>query len=183
MNKSNFMRELLSWVKTILIAIVIVVICRQFLFLPVTVSGSSMLPTFDDRNKIIVSKISEIEHFDNVVFQSPSTDVNYIKRVIGLPGDTLEIKNDILYINGKEHIETYLSENKDQLGTNETLTEDFTLKDITGKSKVPEGSLFVLGDNRQDSEDSREFGFISENSIIGEVKFRYFPLKEMGQPK
>ncbi|MBM7691431.1 signal peptidase I [Peribacillus deserti] len=82
----NIKREVYSWGKSILFALFIVWFCRQFIFVPVSVQGESMVPTFDDKNKIIVAKISKIDHFDLVVFSSPVSDENHIKRVIGLPG-------------------------------------------------------------------------------------------------
>ena len=104
----------------------------------------------------------------------------YIKRVIGLPGDTVEMKDDVLYINGKDMEEPYLEEIKEDL-IFDKLTGDFTLTEITGESaKVPEGSIFVMGDNRLFSKDSRFFGFVSDDAIIGEVKFRLFPLNKIG---
>lgn len=181
MEKNVVVKEIFSWMKAILLAVVIVFVCRQFLFTPITVSGESMMPTFEDQNKVIVSKISKIERFDTIVFKSNFTESEYIiKRVIGLPGDTIEMKNDVLYVNGKEYKEPYLQEYKDELNQGETLTEDFTLSQKTGKSVVPEGSLFVLGDNRESSSDSRVFGFIKDDSVLGEVKFRFFPFNEIG---
>ncbi|MFD2445378.1 signal peptidase I [Bacillus sp. CGMCC 1.16607] len=175
--KENTKKELYSWAKSILFAAVITFICRQFIFTPVTVLGQSMEPTFEENNKVVVSKISKIEHFDMIVFHSPFTDDEYlIKRVIGLPGDSLEVKNDVLYINGKKYSEPYLQSNKEAILPEEKLTEDF-------KAKVPKNSLFVMGDNRLKSGDSRRFGFISKDSIIGEVKMRIFPLEEIGIPK
>ena len=180
--KENIKQEGSSWVKTILVAFIVAFICREFLFAPTIVRGESMEPTFEDQNKVILSKISEIQRFDMIVFHAPDSDERYIKRVIGLPGDSIEVKDDVLYINGKIYEEPYLEGNKDAdlLGK---LTGDFTLEDLTGKSTVPQHSLFVLGDNRLNSKDSRIFGFISENSVIGEVKFRFYPLKEIGIPK
>ncbi|MEH6944786.1 signal peptidase I [Bacillus sp. JJ722] len=181
MEKNVVVKEIFSWMKAILLAVGLVFICRQFLFTPITVSGPSMMPTFEDQNKVIVSKISEIERFDTIVFKSDLSESEYIiKRVIGLPGDTIEMKNDILYVNGKEYKEPYLQEHKSNLNQGATLTEDFTLSEKTGKSVVPEGSYFVLGDNRQKSTDSRAFGFIEEDAVLGEVKLRFFPFDEIG---
>ncbi|WP_042352131.1 signal peptidase I [Bacillus massiliigorillae] len=184
MEKNAVAKEILSWIKPIIFAVVIVFVCRQFLFTPITVSGQSMEPTFHDKNKVIVSKISKIKRFDTIVFQSNLVDSKYIiKRVIGLPGDTIEMKNDVLYINGKEYKEPYLQEKKDELEPGKKLTDDFTLSERTGKTKVPEGSLFVLGDNRQNSNDSRYFGFVKDEAVLGEVKLRFFPFDEIGFPK
>ena len=103
--------------------------------------------------------------------------------MIGLPGDTIEMKNDILYINSEAYDEPYLEEFKKDLNNQEQLTEDFTLKNLTGEQKVPEGQMFVLGDNRFNSKDSRIFGFVPMDRIIGEVKLRVWPIKDIGFAK
>lgn len=167
--------EIYSWVKSIIIAFILAFLCTNFLFAPTTVKGESMSPTFEDKDKVLISKISEIERFDIIVFNAPDADERYIKRVIGLPGDTIEMDNDILYVNGKAYKEKYLDENRKETPLSK-LTENFTLEELTGETKVPEGKLFVLGDNRLESYDSRRFGFIASEEVIGEVKFRFFPL-------
>lgn len=174
-------KEVYSWIKTIAFALVIVFICREFIFTPVDVKGESMEPTFENKDRVVISKISEIERFDVIVFKEPVKDEQYIKRVIGLPGDSMEMRDDVLYINGKSYEEPYAK--KDNKIKFSKITGDFTLKELTGNEKVPNGYLFVLGDNRLKSKDSREFGFISTDSVIGEAKFRFYPLQEIGIPK
>ena len=172
-------KEIFSWIKSILLAVALVVICREFIFMPVTVDGESMLPTFEEENKVVVSKLTSIDRFDMVVFDAPDDEVLYIKRVIGLPGDTIEVKDEVLYVNGKAYKEEYV--NRDYDG--EIVTGDFTLEEMTGSTKVPEGHYFVMGDNRLRSKDSRTFGFISDEAVEGEVKFRFFPFNEIGMPE
>lgn len=172
MNES-LKKEIWSWIKAIVIGVAIVFICRQFIFTPVKVEGKSMMPTFEDNNRIIVSKMSKVERFDMIVFHSPESDEDYIKRVIGLPGDIVEVKSDVLHVNNIIYDEPYLQENKKVLTTEEHLTDDF-------KVKVPEGALYVMGDNRKKSSDSREIGFITEDAVVGEVKFRIFPFTNFG---
>ncbi|SDK29153.1 signal peptidase I [Sediminibacillus albus] len=174
--------EVISWLKTILVALIIVVVCRHFLITPSIVEGESMMPTLHDGDRIILSKISKIQRFDEIAFQAPDSEDAYVKRVIGLPGDTVEMKEDILYINDKPVEEPYLEEYKKRLSNSQYLTNDFTLQEVAGKSTVPEDSLFVLGDNRLDSKDSRYFGFITEESVIGDVKLRIWPLQGIGIP-
>lgn len=177
---NKLVRELLSWVKALLIAVVIVLLCRHFLITPSVVKGESMMPNLEDGDRIILSKISQIDRFDEIAFEAPDSNDNYVKRVIGFPGDTIEMKNDTLIINGKEYDEEYLSQAKSRLSDDELLTNNFTLYDLTGEEVVPEGKLFVLGDNRRISKDSRQFGFIDEESVIGDVKLRIWPLDAIG---
>ncbi len=175
-------KEIYSWIKSLAFAFIIAFLCRSFLFSPTTVHGESMEPTFLDQDRLIISKTAGIERFDMIVFDAPDADEHYVKRVIGLPGDSIEVKDDILYINGKSMEEPYLEQNKEKVLL-DRLTGDFTLEEITGVAEVPQGSLFVMGDNRLYSKDSRYFGFISEESVMGEVKFRFYPLQEIGLPK
>jgi len=179
--KKNWKQEMYSVLKCIVFTFILVFICRNFLFSPSVVHGNSMSPTFEDGNKIILSKIADIQRFDMIVFHAPDSDNNYIKRVIGLPGDTISVTDDILYVNGKAYKEPYLTENKKEASTSK-LTGDFTLWERTGKTTVPKDSLFVLGDNRLYSKDSRIFGFINKNSVIGKVVLRIYPLHEIGLP-
>ncbi|MEC3608702.1 signal peptidase I [Bacillus glycinifermentans] len=178
--KNNRKKEIISWIRTLLIAGAIVFVCRYFLFTPSTVLGDSMYPTLQNGNMVMVSKISEINRFDKIIFHAPDADEDYVKRVIGLPGDSIEMKNDVLYVNGKAYDEPYLKPNKKTLTGGKLLTDNFKLKELTGESKVPKDSLFVMGDNRQNSRDSRYFGFISKSSVVGKVEFRYFPFNEIG---
>lgn len=168
--------ELISWIQSVAIAFVIAIVIRQFIFTPVVVSGQSMQPTFENDNKVVISKVYKIDHFDMVVFHAPDSEDNFIKRVIGLPGDVVVMKNDKLYINGVEYEEDYVKENKADIFEGQKLTQDF-------KVEVPEGYLYVLGDNRRNSTDSRIIGFIDEKSVIGSVKFKFYPFREIGIPK
>lgn len=167
--------EVLSWIKSVTIAFVLMFVISKFLFSPVVVSGQSMEPTFESEDRIIISKIKKIERFDLVVFHAPGSNDDYIKRVIGLPGDTVVMKNDHLFINELEYDEPYVQVNKDELIDGQKLTEDF---EVT----VQSGQLFVLGDNRRFSKDSRMIGSIDQNLIVGIVEFRYYPFKSIGSP-
>ena len=170
--------EFMSWLVAILFGIVISFICREFLFSPLIVKGASMMPTYENQDVIIISKISEINRFDQIVFEAPYEEEYYIKRVIGLPGDTVEMKDDILIINKKEYEESYVNRNDENLLQNR-VTENFTLEEITGYDIVPKGYLFVLGDNRLRSSDSRHFGLIPIESVLGESKIRIYPLSNI----
>jgi signal peptidase I len=170
--------ETFEWVKSIMVAIVLAFIIRTFFFSPIVVDGHSMDPTLQDKERMIVTKIGEPKRFDIVVFHAPDGR-DYIKRVIGLPGDSIEYKNDVLYINGKAYNEPYLEKYKKRLNDG-TLTYSFTLKETAvGSGTVPKDSLFVLGDNRRQSKDSRDIGAIPMEKVIGTTNFVYYPIKEI----
>lgn len=168
--------ELFEWVKALLIAVALAGILRYFFFAPIVVDGSSMMPTLKNGDRMIVNKIGTPKRFDIIVFHAPEGK-DYIKRVIGLPGDRIEYKNDILYINGKAYKEPYLDKYKKAVADG-PLTEDFTLKDYIGRDTVPKGQIFVMGDNRRYSKDSRQIGTIPLSKVVGETNFVYWPVKD-----
>jgi len=118
--------------------------------------------------------MTEIEHFDMIVFEAPTSSDKHIKRVIGMAGDRLRVQNDQLYINDVLVEEPYLEKNKESSPF--ALTEDFEVV-------VPEDCLFVMGDNRLHSGDSRMYGFVPEEDVFGEVKIRFYPLGGVGLPE
>lgn len=143
---------------------------------PVIVSGTSMSPTLKEAEKVIILKDNNIKNGDIVSFEAPDEEnTYYIKRVIGIAGDTVEYKDDKLYINGKFIEEPYLDDLKNserwKNANYATITPNFTLESLpaTNTKKVPENMLFVMGDNRIDSKDSRYFGFISVDKVIGKM--------------
>lgn len=166
-----------DWIKAVAVAVIIVYAIQTFLFANYVVHGQSMMPTIHDGNRVIVNKIDydfgKPKRFQLIVFHY-SKHEDFIKRVIGLPGDTLHYKNDVLYVNGKAMKEPYLKPYKDRLNSG-LLTKNFSLKEKTGHLTVPKGHVFVLGDNRRNSYDSRYFGFVPINKIVGKVDVRYWP--------
>lgn len=174
-------KESLEWVKAIAVALILAIIIRYFFFAPIVVDGQSMMPTLEHNDRMIVNKIGytlgEPDRFDIVVFHAPENK-DYIKRVIGLPGDTLFYKNDVLYINGEPVEEPYLEQYK-KLSTRKPFTPDFHLRDVTGFDKIPEGHIFVLGDNRQHSKDSRTIGVVPIEQVVGKANFVFWPFSEM----
>ncbi|WP_270182391.1 signal peptidase I [Alkalihalobacillus sp. CinArs1] len=169
-----------EWLKAFSIAVVLAIVIREFIITNYVVHGESMMPTIQDGNRLIINKIgyevSEPDRFDLVVFHANENE-DYIKRVIGLPGDTLEYKDDQLYINGKKMKEPYLTHFKSEV-FNGNLTENFKLEDKTEKAVVPEGYLFLMGDNRRHSYDSRHIGLVPIDQVVGEVNLRYWPIEE-----
>lgn len=176
-------KELIEWAKALAIGIVVVLIVRIFLFSNYVVSGPSMMPTLEDRDRLVVNKIGYTiggaDRFDIIVFHANESD-DYVKRVIGLPGDTIEYDDDQLFINGEVVEETFLTEVTSQLGEGEVYTPDFSFEDLQGTpSVVPEGTYFVMGDNRTNSTDSRIIGFVDQDSVVGTVAVRYWPFTDM----
>lgn len=176
--------ELLEWIKALGIGLLFVLCMRTFILTPIVVDGASMMPTFEDGDKVVVNKIGpilkEYKRFDVIVFETKK-DVSYIKRIIGIPGDQISYQNDELFINGKKVEEPYLKEYKKALNDNGTLTEDFTLVEYLGEVVVPDGYFFVLGDNRRRSTDSRDpsLGFVSKDTILGTAKIVFYPLQNL----
>lgn len=177
MEKKTKKKELLSWFQAFIIAIILVWSVQRFIIVPVEVDGESMNPTLNDQDHLIIEKIPyrffDPDRFDVIVFEV-SEKRDYIKRIIGLPGETVEYKDNQLFIDGDPIEEPYLTE--------AFYTGDFTLEDdIPGRHElIPEGSYLVLGDHRQHSEDSRMIGLIKEDDIIGKAKFIYWPFSRIG---
>ena len=151
--------------------IIFAILLKTFVAAPIRVNGESMMDTLHDKDIMILDKISyktsDIKRFDVVVIK---TDDHYlIKRVIGLPGENVEYKNNKLYINGKE-IEEDFSHKK---------TSDFNIEQLDTK-KVPDDMYFVLGDNRVNSLDSRIIGFIDKNQILRKTSFTIYPFNRFG---
>lgn len=164
----------LSWLKTLILAFIIAIAIRTFVFTPVTVVGQSMYPNLHSADHLILNKFiydfTEPDRFDIVVFHATKEE-DYVKRVIGLPGDKISYHDDKLYVNGKAVPEPYLDKLKKQ--TPGLFTNNFST--VT----VPDDQLFVMGDNRPISNDSRMFGTISEDKVIGKAMFCYWPTDDI----
>lgn len=191
-------RELIPY----LLIVGIVLLLRFYVFSPIKVDGASMDPTLRDGEKIFTAKKSKIDRGDIISFIAPDApDKQYIKRVIGVPGDTVYAKDGVLYVNDKPVDEPYLKEyNKqfkngkliktyskldnasffqDRARSSKNFTEDFSMAE-EGYQKVPKNSYFVMGDNRIVSHDSREIGVVSADKITGEAKFIFWPPSKIG---
>ncbi|EKU47448.1 signal peptidase I [Staphylococcus massiliensis] len=174
-----------DWLIAIVIGVIIAFLLNYFVMKKYTVQGDSMDPTFKNGEQLIINKLSvtfnRVDRGDVIVFHA-DRDHDYIKRLIGKPGDTVSYKNDQLYINGKKIQEPYLEENKKHKYT-DTLTEDFTVEVIKGakqgQKEIPKGKYLVLGDNRAISKDSRGqhgIGFVSKDQVVGTALIRFYPL-------
>lgn len=162
-------KELWEWMKAIVAACLIAFLIHHFIFATSIVEGTSMEPTLEDGERVIYNKFvyqwGDPERGDIVIIQHPNK--NYVKRVIGEPGDSIQVKGHELYINDRVQSEDYLS-NEAMLGT-----EDFTV------ISVPANHYFVMGDNRGISKDSRNgLGFINREDIVGKSAVIIYPFDE-----
>ena len=180
-SKPSIVSIIWSWIWSFIVAFIIVGAVYIFLGRPFTVSGASMYPTLHNGDRMILSKIGDINRFDVVVLKAPDENVEYIKRVIGMPGDTLELKQGVLYINGKKIEQPFI--NTEALQKQTVFIDDFTLQSLTGKTKIPEGKYFVMGDNRGVSRDSRMIGLIDRKAIEGKAVFTIWPMNQFGGQK
>lgn len=162
------MKNLKEYIPYIVILLVVIIV-KAYIITPIEVNGESMYPTLYNRDIMILNKLKtefgEIKRFDIVVVKY---DGKYlIKRVIALPGETIEYKDSKLYINGTEMKETFLKEN--------VKTDDFKLE-----GKIPNDYYFVVGDNREVSLDSRYLGAFSKSKIAGKTSLTVFPFNRIG---
>lgn len=180
----KFLNQLKELIISVVIAFVVVLIVTQFIFIPVRVDGISMEPTLHHKNlgfsNVFSVKTSVIKRFDIVVVEVVEKRTNLVKRVIGLPGDTVFYENDILYINGEALDEPFLDtafmEEQKRLRDSERFTHDFKEPIV-----VPEGEYFVMGDNRLNSSDSRDprYGSFKQETIRSKSIFVYYPFNQM----
>jgi signal peptidase I len=176
----NPKKELISWIKSLMLALILALFLRTYLFSPYIVEGASMEPTLHNQEKIFVNKFgtsNDLERGDIVIIKGRSE--NYVKRVIGFPGEKIEMKNDELYINDEIIRESYLIANLHSANkSGSKLTGDF------GPLVVPNGHLFVMGDNRLHSMDSRNgLGYIKKSSIVGKSEIVFLPVKNIRKIK
>jgi signal peptidase I len=167
-------KQAIEWVLLIGTALAIALIIKTFLFQAFYIPSESMVPTLRKNDRVLVNKLSyklhDIHRGDIVVFEKPKSETSNIKdlvkRVIGLPGETVEGRDGHIYINDRKLDEPYLPDG--------TVTGTFAA--VT----IPSNSIWVMGDNRSASRDSRFFGPIPESSVVGRVFIRIWPLKRVG---
>ena len=169
---SNLLSELRSWARDIFLAVAIAIFIVIFVIQPVKVEGTSMQPRLVDQERIFVNRFiyrfEDIQRGDVVVFWYPrDTNKSFIKRVVAVPGDMVEIRMGLLYINGIRVEEPYLK-------------PEFRDHESFSRSVVPPDHYFVLGDHRNSSNDSRMWGFVPRNLIYGKAIFRYWPVSRLG---
>ena len=175
--KNVLKSEIFEYAKIIIIALVISLLVRTYVAEARLIPSESMLPTLKIGDRLIVDKLfyeingsKDIQRGDILVFDPPPAaksrnDIPFIKRVIGLPGETISMKKGTVYINGEPLNEPYISEKP--VGSFNPFV-------------IPDGTIFLMGDNRNNSNDSRFWGPLPLRNIIGVAEFRYYPLNDMG---
>ncbi len=172
-NRSHALPVVAVWARDLLVSLAISAFIIIFLYQPVKVEGTSMMPGLEDQERIFVNKFvyrwEPIQRGDIVVFRYPrDTSKSYIKRVIGLAGDHIRIENGQVYVNGDALDEDYVP-------------SDYADARSYGEIVVPTNSFFVLGDHRTMSNDSRDFGTVNEKYIYGKAVFGYWPMEKLGR--
>jgi len=168
----QFRRELRSWTRDLAVALGLALVIIIFLYQPVKVEGTSMAPLLSDQERIFINKFvyrfEPIERGDVVVFWYPlDRSKSFIKRVVALPGETVELRAGRLYVSGKELTEPYVPSSYLDGANYPPLT-------------IPADSFFVMGDHRDSSNDSRVFGPVARQFIYGKAVFAYWPVDHFG---
>jgi len=165
----------LAWMRDLAFSVLLAIILIVFIYQPVKVEGTSMMPALVNDERIFINKFTyrfgsgTISRGDLVVFFFPlDRSKSYIKRVIGLPGDTVQIDRGAVYVNGEPLDEPYVP-------------DDFRDRQSMPAATVPADSYFVLGDHRSSSNDSRAWGTVGRRDIYGKAVFVYWPLDKMGR--
>lgn len=163
----------IAWFRDLMLSVLIAMLVILFLYRPVKVEGTSMMPNLLDQERLFINQFSykfggDIHRGDTVVFWYPDdTTKSYIKRVIGMPGDTIAIDNGTVILNGHPLREPYVPpEYRDQTSL--------------PPQRVPPNSYFVLGDHRSSSSDSRMWGYVPRNYIYGKAVFVFWPVEHAG---
>jgi len=167
-------RATLAWLRDLSLSVVIAIAVILFLYQPVKVEGTSMMPSLVDQERIFINKfvyrfgLADIGHGDTVVFWYPGdTSKSYIKRVIGVPGDMVEVNDGATLVNGQPIVEPYVP-------------EEYRDHVSMPRRVVPAEEFFVMGDHRSSSNDSRTWGTVPRRFIYGKAVFVYWPLERLG---
>lgn len=172
------MKQLVDLAKSLVIAFIAAALIMTFVFRTVSVSGESMFPTLNNKDRLLVEKVSyyfrEPKIGDVVVIKYPANPkVQYIKRIVAVGGDNVKIDDNKLFINGKAVDEPYINEEM-----NQPINDKFK-----NGVEVPKDTIFVMGDNRNHSKDSRyeDVGYVNEKLIVGRANFRIYPFNNIGK--
>lgn len=175
-------KEIMSWIIPILIGLAIAGAIKAFVFTRVRVDGPSMEPNLTDQERVIAYKPAKVKHLSVIVFDaygedpSAKTHTNYVKRVIGLPGDRVVSKNGYIYVNNKKINQQFISKAEQTSGTGSWTLASLSKQNNwgNGATVVPKGKYFVLGDHRSVSNDSRYWGFVDQKKVLGVVKVPFW---------
>lgn len=166
-SSSSNSKEILDWIKYLVSALIIAILISRFVIVNAYIPTESMVSTIMPKDRIIANRLSYVagspQRGDIVIFKFPDDEkILYVKRIIGLPGETLEVKEGSVYINGEKLDEPYLKQ---------------TTEGRFGPYRIPEGKYFMMGDNRGNSRDSRYWTnkYVDRNKILGKVLIEYFP--------
>ena len=172
--KRSVLGALLHWARDLVFSVILAIIVILFLYQPVKVEGTSMMPTLVDQERIFINKFVYRLHFgkidrgDTVVFWFPGDpSKSYIKRVIAVPGDRVEVDRGMVIVNGQSLVESYVP-------------DEYRDQSSMASRTVPAEEYFVLGDHRSSSNDSRAWGMVPRRYIYGKAVFIYWPLEKMG---
>jgi signal peptidase I len=172
-NSRSTLITTIAWFRDLMLSVLIATLIILFLYRPVKVEGTSMMPSLYDQERLFINQFSykfggDIHRGDTVVFWFPGdTTKSYIKRVIGIPGDNINIKEGTVYLNGRQLLEPYVPD-----AFRDTMS--------TSTVHVPTGEYFVLGDHRSSSNDSRVWGFVPRSYIYGKAVFVFWPMERLG---
>jgi len=174
LSERSALSMLASWIRDLFISVILAILVILFLYQPVKVEGTSMMPALVDQERIFINKfvyrfgLGNIERGDMVVFWFPGDPTkSYIKRVIGVPGDSVEVDDGTVVVNGQRLEESYVN-------------EEFRDRQSMSAFKVQPDDFFVLGDHRSSSNDSRSWGTVPRRYIYGKAVFVYWPMEKMG---
>lgn len=165
------------WIRDLTLSVLIAVVLIVFIYQPVKVEGTSMMPSLTDQERIFINKftyrfgIGQVDRGDLVVFWYPGDrSKSYIKRVIGMPGDVVRVEEGTVYVNGQRLLEDYVP-------------DEYRDRQSFNAVQVPRDHYYVLGDHRSSSNDSRSWGTVERKFIYGKAVFVYWPLDRMGRVK
>ncbi len=172
--RKSALTSIAGWIRDLFISVILAILVILFLYQPVKVEGTSMMPALVDQERIFINKfvyrfgIGEISRGDMVVFWFPNDPTkSYIKRVIGLPGDSIEVREGLVLVNNQRLTEAYVN-------------EEYRDRQSYPPFKVGRDEYYVLGDHRSSSNDSRSWGPVPRKYIYGKAVFVYWPLDKMG---
>lgn len=175
MTFKEFKSYLLDFFEVVFIGSLVFCIVYFFVGQLMEVSGTSMYPTLKDKEQLVAEKLSikykDLYRGEIVIFKSPVENKLLIKRVIGLPGESIMVSNDRVFVNGVELQEAYLA--------SETTTKPDKFLTQDEEKQIPDNFYVVMGDNRQDSFDSRHWGFLPKENVIGRAVLVYYPLRDL----